>query len=170
MQLNCLPEFYFLNTTPLHLAARFAHADVAKLLIERGAIADSEDHMGRTPLHEAKCADVVRLLLLQGAELEKVDAKGRTPLHASASVWNKGEVAKALLDAGAEPNKKDNDGETPLQIAERWDKCSIHNKNVVKVLQAAEAEKVDAKERTPLHTSALECEEDVAKALLASGP
>ena len=34
------PEFYSGNTTPLHLAARFGHGEVAELLVESGAVVD----------------------------------------------------------------------------------------------------------------------------------
>ena len=44
--------------TPLHLAARFARAEVAKKLLDNGddAVANAQDFTGRTPLHSAVAA------------------------------------------------------------------------------------------------------------------
>ena len=43
--------------TPLHLAARYARADVAKKLLDAGASPLTQDNNGRTPLHAAIAAD-----------------------------------------------------------------------------------------------------------------
>lgn len=51
--------FYFLGETPLHLAARYARADAAKILLDAGADANAEDFKGCTPLHTAIGADAL---------------------------------------------------------------------------------------------------------------
>jgi len=43
--------------TPLHLAARYMRADVAKKLLDAGATPLAQDNCGRTPLHAAIAAD-----------------------------------------------------------------------------------------------------------------
>ncbi|MBN3285220.1 NOTC1 protein, partial [Polyodon spathula] len=43
--------------TALHLAARYARSDAAKRLLEASADANTQDNMGRTPLHAAVAAD-----------------------------------------------------------------------------------------------------------------
>jgi len=43
--------------TPLHLAARYSRADVAKKLLDAGASPLAEDNSGRTPVHAAIAAD-----------------------------------------------------------------------------------------------------------------
>ena len=43
--------------TPLHLAARYSRADVAKKLLDAGASPLAQDNSGRTPMHAAIAAD-----------------------------------------------------------------------------------------------------------------
>lgn len=43
--------------TALHLAARYSRSDAAKRLLEASADANTQDNMGRTPLHAAVSAD-----------------------------------------------------------------------------------------------------------------
>ena len=43
--------------TSLHLAARYARADAAKVLLDAGADPNTQDSTGRTPLHTAVAAD-----------------------------------------------------------------------------------------------------------------
>ncbi len=57
-------------TTSLHLAALKGHANIVKLLIERGARVDRRGHLGETPLMYAASQGhlkIVRMLLESGA-------------------------------------------------------------------------------------------------------
>jgi len=75
------------GSTPLHCAAWKGHAEVAALLLERGAdvhVENENDHWGGTPLHAAAHANnnaIVKLLLEHGADPAKVSRNGRTPLE-----------------------------------------------------------------------------------------
>jgi hypothetical protein len=71
------------DSTPLHVAALWGHAEVARLLLDHGADVNSRSKDGWTPLHYAAAfgyADVARLLLERGADPSIKDDKGRTPL------------------------------------------------------------------------------------------
>ena len=70
--------------TPLHLAARHDHHQLATLLIRKGARVDDQDCSGATPLHIAALsgsADTVNVLLNMNATGEMKDNNGKTPLE-----------------------------------------------------------------------------------------
>lgn len=52
-----LIKINFAGETSLHLAARYARADAAKVLLDAGADPNTQDSTGRTPLHTAVAAD-----------------------------------------------------------------------------------------------------------------
>ena len=108
--------------TPLLVACRDGHYDVAKLLINAGADVNAvEPVFGAVPLHKAVYngrADITRLLI----EQPKIDlnfqgsTNGYTPLHDA--LWHGFvDCASLLLDAGARTDVKGHDGKTPLCIA-----------------------------------------------------
>ena len=123
---------------PLHLAARYESADVAALLIERGAEVDAEDD-GWTPLHYALLGGVRRpgfqvanLLLEHGADVHAAtSAMGWTPLHLAAHLADYGwpgskgvrglnvrALVQALVERGADVNARTRiGGWTPARVA-----------------------------------------------------
>ena len=99
--------------------------DVAQLLLERGANANTPDNDHTAPLHLASDyagLEIVRALLDHGAKVNAENNRGETPLHQ----FSKGlksltheclGVAKLLLDRGANVNAQDKDHVTPLHLA-----------------------------------------------------
>ena len=100
-------------------------ADVAKELLDHGAIVDAVDEVGCTPLMFAAFADdpeVVKLLLSRGANPNRADGGGLTPLmyavQHSYSARNIVHRVQALLDHGADPQARTPDGQTALDMAQ----------------------------------------------------
>lgn len=107
--------------TPLHLAAFFGHAEVAKGLLNRGAAIDSRstNAMENTPLHAAAAGGnikFVELLLDRGADANARQHGGWTALHSAAQSGNL-EMAETLLAHGAVPDIRADNNQSPLDLA-----------------------------------------------------
>ena len=78
---NCRGEH--IRSPPLHIASRFGHKDVVKLLLNAGALPDTWDIYKRTALiyaAEHGREDVAQFLIGGGADINKEDFYGATPL------------------------------------------------------------------------------------------
>jgi hypothetical protein len=105
---------------PLINACTNGHADIARLLLARGADASFVDRNGNTLLHMAIICDraqVVGILLSHGVRVNTQNRTYKTPL---AIACTRGQVAtvRLLLDNGAEVgNGQNGTYETPLAVA-----------------------------------------------------
>lgn len=112
------------DTTPIFLAVRAALDDalVCEDLLSKGALANTENRCGWTPLHEAASRgklEVCQCLLSHGASIHACDkANKSTPLWLAASHGFL-PVCKLLLDAGALVAELDIAGLSPLAAAAR---------------------------------------------------
>jgi len=107
--------------TPLHLAAFFGHAELAKGLLNRGAAVDSRSNnaMENTPLHAAAAggnANLVELLLDRGADANARQHGGWTALHAAAQSGNF-KIAETLLAHEAAVDVRAANNQSPLDLA-----------------------------------------------------
>ena len=138
---------FFHKETPLHVASRRGHADIARLLLEHGADRNARDDEKRTSLYlssEYGYVDVVRILLEQGADTEAQDGLLRSPLSKASSRGHV-EVCRVLLEHGADVNSKDILDGTPLHDAEGEEVARLLLKH------GADANTLDIMGRTPLH-------------------
>jgi ankyrin repeat protein len=106
--------------TALKCAARWAHPDTVKFLLDKGAGVDGTDTWGKTALNEAVGpagnAAVVRLLLDSGANCLALAPRDPTPLFTA--VWmNRPEYLRMMLDKGVGIETTESDGDTPLIAA-----------------------------------------------------
>ncbi|MHC4414972.1 MAG: ankyrin repeat domain-containing protein [Planctomycetota bacterium] len=136
------------GNTPLHLAAVAGHADMAQLLLDRGAEVNRGNERGATPLHRAiDHPEVVEILVAGGADVNARDERGRTPLHWLAR-YPTLSSARFLIARGADVDAEDHGRETPLHAAAMGGHLDL-----METLLAAGAS-VDARanfETTPLH-------------------
>jgi ankyrin repeat protein len=88
---------------PLHSAVAGPHFEIAKLLLEHGALVNAEQEGGFTPLHGA-CqngqVEMVKLLLDNGAEVNALSHEGRSALY-FAREGSHTQVVELLEAAGA---------------------------------------------------------------------
>lgn len=109
---------------PLHLAAFFGRAKVAKVLIDAGASpgedAVSGNEMANFPLHAAiagaQDAETIGTLLDAGADVNATAALGITPLHLAASRGNL-QLIGTLLARGGNSALEMDSGQTPADMA-----------------------------------------------------
>ncbi|XP_073442034.1 poly [ADP-ribose] polymerase tankyrase-2 isoform X1 [Dendrobates tinctorius] len=107
---TCIREiyffFFFLQSTPLHLAAGYNRVKIVQLLLQHGADVHAKDKGDLVPLHNA-CSyghyEVTELLVKHGACVNAMDLWQFTPLHEAASK-NRVEVCSLLLSYGADPH------------------------------------------------------------------
>ena len=109
--------------TALHWAGMQGNADIATLLLAKGAnVSALTMHDGCTPVHLAaqqRKPDVLRVLASAGADMNARQMQGgKTPLHVAVE-WESVAVAKTLLELGADMFVKDFKGEHPANLAYR---------------------------------------------------
>lgn len=105
--------------TPLILAAKFAGADMMRLLLEAGARVDTRDAWGRTSLFYAPItSEGFGVLLRAGADVHARDEEGHTILMRSVSESASLAEVEELLKLGVDPDARDIDGETALDMAD----------------------------------------------------
>ncbi|XP_076041878.1 uncharacterized protein LOC143025757 [Oratosquilla oratoria] len=102
-----------------HTAAFEGCTRCLALLKSRGASLETQDALGRTPLHIAldlRKVEAVKFLLQEGVDLDVSDRQMLRPLHV-ALLQNSELLVEMLLDAGAGAEVRDRDGRTLIQFS-----------------------------------------------------
>jgi ankyrin repeat protein len=163
--------------TPLYLAVKNKHKDVAKLLIDKGADVSSihllyyaswygyrdfvelfiqkgadanSKNWGESPSHYAVWgghADILELLLAHGADPDVKDRWAWSLLHHTAGSGST-DMTRLLLDNGADVNAKtDKGGETPLHGAVEKGHAAVAK---LLIIHGADVNAKDNQSQTPL--------------------
>jgi len=108
----------FDTSTPLHVASKQGHVEVARVLLDHGACMTAPDMYQRTPLHCASNhghVDLTRFLLEQGANVSAKTPFWSTPLHLASSNGHF-DLMRFLVSHGADVSAKDKVRRTPLHL------------------------------------------------------
>ena len=156
------------GSTPLHDAAEDGKIEVAKLLIESGALVDAKDNDGFTPLHIAAVngkLESAKCLIENGANVTAKTTLQKTPLYYAAKNGEV-EVAKLLIANGALVDAKTDEENTPLHIA-----AYKGHRDFVKFLieNGATIDIKSMDEITPLHIAVRENKLNIVKCLVENG-
>ena len=113
---------YFIGFAPLHIAARRGHLEVAKFLLDNGAMVNlfstktAKHSYSYTPLYLASKqghVSVMKLLLGWWADIEKGNSGGSSPLS-TASLNNRLQAVVLLIQKGAKVDSQGNHGRAPI--------------------------------------------------------
>eukprot|EP00752_Nemacystus_decipiens_P016787 g15024.t1 len=155
--------------TPLHVAARKGEAEIAELLLLKGADKDALNTVGETPLYVAACSRhsaIALALLAAGADasLRCGHLKARV-IHVAARAGSI-EILRAVIERGMDVDVVDTRNRTALHYASR-----CNNAGCIDVLLEAGAN-IDARENlgfTPLHDASDTVSHEALLCLLKHG-
>ncbi|MBL6612739.1 MAG: ankyrin repeat domain-containing protein [Reyranella sp.] len=146
------------------------YLDVAHLLIDHGASANSIGGNNMSPLHyvamDPRLAELVPALIKHGAQIEVIGGESEeTPLQTAVDNKNVA-AAAALLEAGADANRPMIRNITPLLAA-----CMTDNKPMAAVLlrHGANVEAAENNGRTPLKAAIEADDAELVAMLLKAG-
>jgi ankyrin len=166
--------------TPLYLAACFGKVELARVLLDHGAVATEETYDSKTPLHgisrgksDSQPEDAIRLVQLlveRGADVNAPDRNHDTPLH-SACYVGKLDIARELLNLGATVTTKNGQGGTPLHVTSRGEYESQDGVRLARLLleHGADVNAQDMENDTPLHFACRHGKLEIARLLLDRG-
>lgn len=154
--------------TPLMYSVAINNYEIAKLLIEKGALVRVGDNNLRAPIHYATWNNdkrMIELLLANGAVIDTRAIGGATPLiHSSLS--NRLDMCKFLVEKGADINIQCNSLTTPLYFA-----VLNNNMEYFDYLNEAGADidVPDYVDRTPLYVAVRDGNKPMIEKLVQSG-
>jgi len=154
--------------TPLHIACRHGHGEIARFLVDKGVDVNAVDVLwGAKPLGIAAYyghRSIVELLLSKGAEIEHRNRWGNTALSEAAHRGN-ANVVKLLLAGGADADGRNDYEDTPLHRA-----AAAGHEDMVSLLIANGAD-INAKRdgETALHRAMINDQKEMVRSLFEKG-
>ena len=151
--------------TPLHVALRQGHVEVARVLLEHGADTEARDDDDRTPLlwaSQFRHVELAQVLLEHGADTEARDKDNYSPLERATQNGHV-ELAQVLLEHGADVNAQNMERYTPLHSASAIGQPAVA---LVLLRHGADVKARCKNNHTPLHRAN---GEEIARLLLGHG-
>ena len=114
------------------MAAHYNSLEVAKILLENGAVTEIPANNLFTALHIAakkNHLEFAQILLDKGANVDAASVNGTTPLHLACESRHAG-MANLLLKNGANINKKSHNGKENKMISRSVGKFLLHSKTL----------------------------------------
>jgi ankyrin repeat protein len=152
--------------TPLHLAARFGHAEVAKWLLTHGADVEARAYNEFTPLLYTTHPEIVRLLLEYKADVNAKDVFGSTPLEDAASRYAH---CARYPDSADASEKARSVTEILLRAGAEYDIRSACYLGDIDRVRALVKDKARARDKEAMRWAATCGRLDIVKLLLAHG-
>ncbi len=158
--------------TMLHAAAGCRRGEtsglpIVRFLLENGALLDSRNEAGQTPLLYAVYGgfrQITELLISKGAAVQYQDSRGRSPLHYAAREGHP-EIVEVLLKKGAISTLKDSQNRTPLEYAVLNNRTGV----VETMMRLTRIDPKSPEGSMILHSAAAQGNETLVKDLLDQG-
>lgn len=159
------------SASPLYLAARNGHDEIASMCLQNGAKMDLRTRSGDTPLHAAALrghVDAIRVLVQNGANINARNTDGDTPF--SEAVLSKNlDAAKWLLKNG--PNIDADANAVLFRVVRAWSRREGADPRSVAFLlkHGAEATARASGGQTPLHYAVVNGYLKITRQLINAG-
>ena len=114
---------------PLTVAVTSGNMKIVKLLVDNGANVNTQDLLGRTPLHytcDHNYLEIAKFLIKHGANINLTDNHLNQPLfeavfNAASEDEDKLPLVELFLKNGADPNFQNKSNKSPLSFAKEVD-------------------------------------------------
>ncbi|NIN00245.1 MAG: hypothetical protein GTO24_19860 [candidate division Zixibacteria bacterium] len=156
------------HETPLLLAAKHGHLEIARELLDRGADYTIGDADSSQPIHLAAVGghtEVIDLLIARGDNVNAIDNNGTKPLLFAIS-FRQHETAGWLIDNGADISVANNRGLTPLHYAAARQQYDMIDRLIE---LGSDINGQTSSDNTPLHYAAMMGDVTLARKLIESG-
>jgi hypothetical protein len=120
---ECVDEVDADGMTALHWACVCGYEELAALLLDKGASANTRSGADSTPMHDAARggnAAMLGLLAARGGDLTAADRDGNTPLHEAARGGHVAAAEVCLGTAGVNIDAQTGAGNTAMHYASMW--------------------------------------------------
>ncbi len=153
------------GNTPLHIAIQGLDKDLARLLLEEGALVNGKNGSGNTPLHAARNSSIAELLIQKGALVNAKNSYGQIPLFVALDSGDNALIE--ILSKGVDLTVADNDGNTLLHRA-----LAAHNNKFAKKLiheLPALVNQANKADETPLFIAIKSRDKNIIEDMLKKG-